>query len=62
MAKKSLAMKVDNVSMKFNLSAEKVDNIKTAILREKQLKGWSRAKKDALITAANPDWSELPPF
>ena len=42
--------------------AEKFDNIKAAILREKQLKGWSRAKKDALITAANPDWSELPPF
>ena len=27
MAKKSLAMKIENVSMKFNLSSEKVDNM-----------------------------------
>ncbi len=33
MAKKSLAMKVDNVSMKFNLSAEKVDNIKEYVIK-----------------------------
>ena len=28
MAKRPLAMKIDHVSMKFNLSSEKVDNIK----------------------------------
>ena len=33
MAKKSLAMKVDNVSMKFNLSSEKVDNIKEYVIK-----------------------------
>ena len=27
-----------------------------AIAREKQLKGWTRRKKDALITAFNPAW------
>ena len=27
-----------------------------AIAREKVLKGWSRAKKDALIQAFNPTW------
>jgi putative endonuclease len=30
-----------------------------AIAREKQLKGWSRAKKLKLIRAANPDWRDL---
>lgn len=33
MAKKSLAMKVENVSMKFNLSSEKVDNIKEYVIK-----------------------------
>ena len=30
-----------------------------AIAREKQLKGWIRAKKIALIEKANPAWSDL---
>ena len=34
-------------------------DIKAAIAREKQLKGWTRAKKVALIDAANPDWNDL---
>jgi putative endonuclease len=30
-----------------------------AILREKQLKGWVRKKKVALIEAVNPGWEDL---
>jgi putative endonuclease len=30
-----------------------------AIQREKQIKGWLRAKKVALIIAANPAWRDL---
>jgi putative endonuclease len=30
-----------------------------AIAREKQLKGWTRAKKEALINGFNPDWKEI---
>jgi putative endonuclease len=30
-----------------------------AIAREKQLKGWTRAKKVALITKSNPTWIDL---
>ena len=30
-----------------------------AIAREKQLKGWLRAKKIALIEKSNPTWSDL---
>ena len=30
-----------------------------AITREKQLKGWSRAKKLKMIRAVNPEWRDL---
>jgi putative endonuclease len=30
-----------------------------AIAREKQLKGWTRRKKDALINAFNPTWETI---
>jgi putative endonuclease len=30
-----------------------------AIAREKQLKGWTRAKKEALIATMNPEWRDL---
>jgi putative endonuclease len=33
--------------------------INDAIAREKQIKGWSRAKKLALIEAENPRWWDL---
>ena len=32
---------------------------RTAITREKQLKRWSRAKKEALIARRNPKWRDL---
>src|SRR5262249_27050504 len=32
---------------------------RTAIAREKQLKRWSRAKKEALIARRNPEWCDL---
>ncbi len=31
----------------------------SAIAREKQLKNWSRAKKEALIAKQNPEWRDL---
>ncbi len=30
-----------------------------AITREKQIKSWSRRKKNALIESTNPDWIDL---
>ena len=33
--------------------------IRAAIEREKQIKGWTRAKKVALVTAANHAWKDL---
>jgi putative endonuclease len=35
---------------------EQFADIKAAISREKELKGWTRAKKDALIATLNPAW------
>ena len=34
-------------------------SIEDAILREKQIKGWLRAKKIALIDSMNPQWKDL---
>lgn len=36
------------------LYAEQYADISDAIAREKELKGWTRAKKDALIATVNP--------
>jgi putative endonuclease len=38
---------------------ESFDDVQKAIGREKQLKGWSRAKKIALIESKNPRWEDL---
>ena len=38
---------------------ESYDYIQAAIGREKQLKGWTRAKKIALIESINPRWKDL---
>ena len=35
------------------------DSISAAIAREKQIKGYSRAKKNALINAFNREWKHL---
>jgi putative endonuclease len=38
---------------------ELFDFVDLAIAREKELKGWSRAKKNALVNSKNPKWLEL---
>ncbi len=38
---------------------EAADTMEAAIMREKQIKGGSRAKKLALIEAMNPGWHDL---
>lgn len=38
---------------------ESFDDVHRAIGREKQLKGWLRAKKIALIDSKNPRWEDL---
>ncbi len=38
---------------------EELEDARDAIGREKQLKGWVRRKKIALIESINPDWRDL---
>ena len=38
---------------------ESFDDVRKAIDREKQLKGWRREKKIALIEVLNPRWQDL---
>jgi putative endonuclease len=38
---------------------EITDEVRTAILREKQIKGWLRKKKIDLIEKENPSWKDL---
>ena len=38
---------------------ESTSDVRSAIAREKQIKGWTRAKKNALIETQNPSWRDL---
>ncbi|MBQ2928323.1 MAG: GIY-YIG nuclease family protein [Oscillospiraceae bacterium] len=38
---------------------EHTNDVYSAISREKQLKKWTRAKKNALISRMNPEWRDL---
>ena len=35
------------------------EDISVAIAREKQIKSWSRQRKDALVDSLNPSWDDL---
>ena len=38
---------------------EETPSIESAIAREKEVKGWRRSKKVALVESANPRWKDL---
>ena len=38
---------------------EETDDVTAAIAREKQIKGWLRRRKVALIELENPEWRDL---
>ena len=38
---------------------ERFEDVRNAIAREKQIKGWLRVKKIALIASVNPAWRDL---
>ena len=54
---------IDGFSKRYNLNKlvyyEETTSIESAIEREKQLKGYKRSKKDALIITKNPYWEDL---
>ena len=54
---------VDRFTKRYNLTKlvyyEAGDDIRSAIQREKQIKGWLRSRKIELIEAMNPQWDDL---
>ncbi|HEY9017127.1 GIY-YIG nuclease family protein [Thiomicrospira sp.] len=38
---------------------EESGDVVAAIEREKQIKGWTRAKKNELVVSVNPEWRDL---
>jgi putative endonuclease len=54
---------VEGFTAKYNLTRlvyhASTNDVREAIAREKQLKGWTRAKKIALIEEMNPMWDDL---
>ncbi|MGD0794410.1 MAG: GIY-YIG nuclease family protein [Dehalococcoidales bacterium] len=38
---------------------EECENVESAIMREKQIKSWSRKDKVALVNTMNKDWRDL---
>ena len=53
----------NSFTAKYNINQlvhfERYRSITTAIAREKELKGWLRIKKVALIVSTNPTWKDL---
>ena len=54
---------VAGFTSKYNITKlvyyEETSNVHAALAREKQIKGWRRAKKIALIEAENPEWKDI---
>ncbi len=54
---------IDGFTSKYNVNKlvyyEETTDIKSAISREKELKGWRRSKKDALVVTMNQNWEDL---
>jgi len=54
---------LDGFTKRYNLTSlvyyEVHEDITAAIAREKQIKGWNRAKKIVLIESVNPQWRDL---
>ena len=38
---------------------EETSDVRAAIEREKQIKGWNRARKNKLVESRNPGWEDL---
>ena len=56
---------VDGFTKKYNVSKlvyfEQTTDVNSAIKREKQLKSFTRVKKNNLINSKNPNWEDLYP-
>jgi putative endonuclease len=54
---------IPGFTKKYNIDylvyVESTPDVIAAITREKQIKGWTRAKKISLIESSNPEWRDL---
>ena len=54
---------IEGFTKKYNVNKlvyyEHTTDINSAIAREKEIKGWKRCKKDALVVSINPQWKDL---
>ncbi len=57
--------RIQGFTAKYNVDKlvffESTSDIVAAISREKQIKGWSRAKKNKLVASINSSWKDLSP-
>lgn len=55
--------KIPGFTSRYNLHKlvffESSTDVNAAIAREKEIKGWIRRKKNALIKTINPEWNDL---
>lgn len=49
----------DKYNLEHLVYYENFHSIEEAITREKEIKKWSREKKEVLINAVNPEWKDL---
>ncbi len=49
----------DRYNIEFLVYYEELDTIEIAIAREKEIKKWSRPKKEVLVNSMNPEWKDL---
>ena len=49
----------DRYNIEYLIYYESTSDVKAAIEREKQIKGWNRQRKDKLIAKTNPQWKDL---
>ena len=56
----------DSFTARYNVTRlvyfEMTEDVRSAIEREKQIKSWSRARKDALVETQNPTWDNQYPM
>ena len=54
---------IEGFTKKYNITSlvyyEMTSDVQAAIQRERQIKGWLRSKKIALIETTNPEWKDL---
>jgi putative endonuclease len=54
---------VEGFTKRYNITqlvyVEQTDHVIDAIAREKEIKGWRRSKKIALVESVNPQWLDL---